>query len=124
MTEKELFCRLTKDLSRINMPVDEVEISIRPYSKTYYGRYFPKSSRLFIYPYADDNLFMSYEKILINTIHEMCHHIQYTDPNFIRIRGIMHNPQFWRLYNHYISRAYILGIISEVGNEKEAYAVI
>ena len=48
---------------------------------------------------------MSYASILETAIHELCHHIQYTDGSFVRIKGVMHDPQFWRLYNHYIDRA-------------------
>jgi len=111
MSLKGLKDRLLFDLSLLNLPVDEIELDLRPFSKTYYGNYFPVDSnemtpRLWIYPYENTKGdFMSYDKILETGIHEMCHHIQYTDPNFVRNKGVMHNPQFWRLYNHYIDRA-------------------
>lgn len=112
MTLEELKHRLLFDMHRLNLPVDEVELDLRPYSKTYYGNYFPVYDdnctvpRLWIYPYANrKGDFLSYEKILETGIHEMCHHIQYTDPNFHRLKGQMHDPKFWSLYNHYIERA-------------------
>lgn len=111
MTIEELKQRLLLDLSLLNLPVDEIDLSLRPFSKTYYGNYFPSNSedtkpRLWIYPYENtEGAFMSYDKILETGIHEMCHHIQYSDPNFNRLSGVMHDPQFWKLYNHYIDRA-------------------
>ena len=116
MSQEELYNRLLLDLSLLNLPVDEVDLELRPYSKTYYGNYFPANDqntkpRLWIYPYADEQgHLMCYDKIVETGIHEMCHHIQYTDPNFVRLERVMHDPQFWRLYNHYIDKARALEI--------------
>ena len=41
LSKEELKIRLLSDLSQINMPVDEVDLFIRPFSKTFYGRYYP-----------------------------------------------------------------------------------
>ena len=106
LSEEELYHNLMCALKQLNMPLDEVTIKFRPYSKTYYGRYFPDSNRIFIYPYNDeDGNFMSFTSILCTTIHEMVHHIQHQDPNFKRQKGIMHDPKFWELYNHFLDRA-------------------
>ena len=112
MSQEELKDKLLSDLSLINLPVQEVCLSLRPYSKTYYGRYFPvydeseTSPKIYIYPYENsDGDLMQYDTILQTAIHEFCHHIQYTSGSFVRNKGVMHNPQFWRLYNHYVSRA-------------------
>ena len=112
MHQEELRDKLLSDLSELNLPIDEVEISLRPYSKTYYGRYFPvyndKETKpiIYIYPYeTPEGDFMSYDTILKTAIHELCHHIQYTNGSFVRVRGVMHNPQFWKLHNFYIERA-------------------
>lgn len=112
MSQEELRTRLLSDLSLLNLPVDEVDLYIRPYSKTYYGRYFPvyddqqQKPKLYIYPYENQcGDLMSYEKILDTAIHELCHHKQYTDICFVRLKGVMHDSQFWKLYNHYIERA-------------------
>ena len=106
MTEKELLARLLFDLSNLHLPVWEVNVSLRPYSKTYYGRYFPVyddtkvQPRIFIYPYANTKgEMMSYDAVLKIAIHELCHH------SFVRTKGVMHNTQFWQLYNHYCKRA-------------------
>lgn len=111
MTLGELKHRLILDMKSLNLPVEEVDLDLRPYSKTYYGNYFPTEDgnnipRIWLYPYSNKNGdLLPYSDILETGIHEMCHHLQYTDPNFHRLKGVMHNPQFWKLYNHYINRA-------------------
>ena len=110
--ETELYQKLVGDLTLLNLPVEEVNIVLRPYSDTYFGRYFPDKQRIFVYPYKNkEGKFMCYSQILCTSIHELVHHIQYQDPNFVRKKGIMHDPQFWKLYNHFIDRAVNLGII-------------
>lgn len=126
MSQEELKTRLLFDLSQVNLPVDEVDLFIRPFSKTYYGRYFPvyndKETRpkIYIYPYENtDGDLMDYDVILQTAIHEFCHHIQYTSGSFIRNKGVMHDPQFWKLYNHYVDRARKYQLIGgEVPHEK------
>lgn len=121
MNVDELRHRLLSDLREINLPVDEVDVFLRPYSKTFYGRYFPVYDdskvrpKIYVYPYADKlGNFLPYTKILETVIHEFCHHIQYASaPEFVRVKGVMHNAQFWQLYNHYLSRAQSLeGVIA------------
>lgn len=112
MSQEELKTRLLSDLAQINLPVDEVDLFIRPFSKTYYGRYFPvydenkTRPKIYVYPYENtEEDLMSYDLILETSIHEFCHHIQYTSGCFVRNKGVMHDTQFWKLFNHYIERA-------------------
>ena len=127
---EELQSRLVSDLRSLRLPVDEVEVSIRPYSKTFYGRYFPshddKKPRIFIYPFTDksDEDCYPYSNLLSTAIHEMVHHLQYTNSNFIRYKGIMHNTQFWQLYNHYINRAIKLNKMEVKSHETTKYATV
>lgn len=126
MSQEELKTRLLFDLSQINLPIDEVNLFIRPFSKTYYGRYFPvyndKETRpkIYIYPYENNKGdLIDYSTILQTSIHELCHHIQYTSGSFVRSKGVMHDPQFWKLYNHYVERARKYQLIGgEVPHEK------
>ena len=125
MSQEELKTRLLFDLSQINLPVDEVELYIRPFSKTYYGRYFPvyndkeTTPKIYIYPYeSEDGNLMTYDSILLTAIHEFCHHIQYTSGSFVRNKGVMHNTQFWKLYNHYKDRARKYQLIGDEVCEK------
>ena len=125
MNQEELKTRLLSDLSQINLPVNEVDLFIRPFSKTYYGRQFPvyneKQTRpkIYVYPYeTKEEDLMSYDLILETSIHEFCHHIQYTSGSFVRNKGVMHDTQFWKLYNHYIERAKKYQLIGGELNEK------
>ena len=118
MSIGELKYKLFLDLRVLNLPVDEVALYLRPYSKTYYGRYFPVYDeskgvpKLYVYPFENNQGdLMCYSTIFKTAIHEFCHHIQYTDRNFIRNKGVMHNAQFWQLYNHYVNKAVKLNII-------------
>lgn len=114
MTLDELHYKVIEDLFILGLPVDEVVIKLRPYSKTYYGRYFPDRQEIYLYPFLNKSGdFMSYDLIIKGGIHEMCHHIQHTNPVYRRNKGVMHDPQFWSLYNHYIDRALKLGVLSK-----------
>lgn len=119
MNQEELYHKLLYDITLIKLPSNEVEISLRPFSKTYYGRYFPtktkdKKPRIFIYPFEnEEEVYLPYDKILDTLIHEMVHHIQYCDESFKRKRGIMHDTQFWKLYNHYLDRAEKLNLLDK-----------
>lgn len=128
MSQEELKTRLLSDLSHINMPVDEVSLVIRPYSKTYYGRYFPVyddkrvKPKIYLYPYENtEEDLLSYDIILQTAIHEFCHHIQYASGSFVRNKGVMHDTQFWKLYNHYEERAKRYQLIGgEAPHEKKS----
>lgn len=119
MNRIELKHRLYNDLKLIGLPVHEVSLGIRPFSKTYYGNYYPvygeegKMPRVYVYPWKDKQRKESYAYsfILDTAIHEMVHHLQHTDPNWVRYEGVMHDEQFWKLYNYYIFRAKILEVI-------------
>lgn len=124
---EEIYYRLVSDLRNLKLPVDEVELHIRPFSKTYYGRYFPshesdEKPRIFIYPFTNkkNTECDSYNQIVSTAIHEMVHHLQYTSPNFTRYKGIMHDTQFWQLYHHYMNRAIKLEIVEVRTYEKYA----
>lgn len=125
MNEDDLMTRFLSDLSSIGLPVYEVTVQFRPYSKTYYGRYYPTKDekrskpRVVLYPYEVNGDFMDYNLIIENGVHEFCHHIQYFSGSFIRRKGVMHNEQFWKLYNHYMKRAYKLGIAQKRGDVVE-----
>lgn len=121
MNEEDLMTRFLSDMCSIGLPVDEVEVKFRPYSKTYYGRYYPSVNEdrvkphVVLYPYEKDGSFMSYSLIVTNGVHEFIHHVQYTSGSFVRKRGVMHNQHFWKLYNFYMKRAERLGLVQKRG---------
>lgn len=122
LEESELLNSLIYNSHEIGLPVVDVDIFIRPYSKTFLGRYFPVSNKskekakIYIYPYKTVNSLMDYSIIFETLVHEMCHHIQYKDPNFVRIKGVMHNPAFWNLYNYYIEKSKDFNLSEVYGN--------
>lgn len=126
---KETLCdRLNEELKEIGLPVEDIELCIRPYSKTYYGNYFPKGDnprmskpRVYVYPCKSrSGDLYCHDFILDTAIHEMVHHLQYTSPGFIRYSGVMHDEEFWKWYNIYILRAKIKGVMSSEYKGKAA----
>lgn len=120
MTHSELKNRLSRDLAAIGLDPSSVEISIRPYSKSYWGRYFPHAKpnpKVYLYPYSDRRGgTYPYDKILLVAVHEMCHDLQYRDGSFVRVRGVAHDADFWDKYNLYRKRA---ETVLEGGNARE-----
>lgn len=128
---EEIYCRLVSDLRSLKLPIDEVELFIRPFSKTFYGRYFPsyetqEKPRIFIYPFTSETNkeCYCYSHLLSTAIHEMVHHIQYTNSSFVRYKGVMHDTQFWQLYNHYINRAIKLEKVEVKSYENQKCAIL
>ena len=112
MTEQELLYNLKRDLEFLGLPLNDVDIIIaNKYVKTYYGLYYPKTNkrgafiRIYPYMYPSNDCMYSYTHLLDTTIHEMCHHLQYSDDNYIRVIGVVHDSEFWELYNKYITLA-------------------
>lgn len=112
MEKENLYYFLKRDLKALGLPTDEVLITLRPYSKTYYGCYYPLEEnevgmpRVWVYPYSNKiGDLLPYSDILNTGIHEMCHHLQYINPNWKRKRGVMHDTQFWKLYEYYTKKA-------------------
>lgn len=107
MTEEEKIRNLLQhDLRVLGIDATGFELVLRPYSKTYYGRYMPKYKRVIVYVYADiylENLY-PYETIFSTVLHEVVHHIQWSDPLFERVKGVMHNADFYNIYNRLMRR--------------------
>lgn len=105
-------------MKEVGLPVEEVEIRLaNRYSKTYYGMYYPVTDKygahMRIYPYRikGSSIMYPYDKILETAIHEMCHHLQYSVPGFTPKKGIVHNEEFWKLYNDYTTMAREHGLL-------------
>lgn len=103
---QELKQKLLNDLKTIGIDV-EFKLVLRPYSKTLFGRYNPKTREVvvYVYKYPDRSEMHSYEELLLTTIHEAVHCIQWSSKDFVRVKGIMHNPEFHRLYAFYKEEA-------------------
>ena len=103
---QELYHRLLNDLQKIGI-TDNFSLELRPYSKTYFGRYDPNSDRITLYVYEDESCsnYIKYEELFITLIHESIHCIQWHDKSFVRRKGVMHDAEFYRLYNYYCNKA-------------------
>lgn len=103
---QELYHRLLSDLKQVGIK-PSFTLELRPYSKTYYGRYDPNLDKVTVYLYEDKacTKLTEYEELLLTTVHEAVHAIQWHDKSFVRRKGVMHNADFHRLYNLYAERA-------------------
>lgn len=115
---KELHHRLLSDLRRVGITVS-FDLVLRPYSKTYFGRYDPNKNEVTLYVYEDKACTREtkYEELLLTLIHEAIHCIQWHDKSFVRIKGVMHNAEFYRLYGMYSDRAKSILLLKEIRNE-------
>lgn len=92
---------------------EDFDLIFKPYSKTRYGRYQIRKKRITIYIYSDPdrkNLF-EYSKLLKVFIHEYVHHWQYSQLDYKRVKGVMHNDQFWEKYFEFMCIAKDLDLI-------------
>lgn len=118
---QELETRLRNDLSKIGLDV-EFTLSLRPYSKSYFGRYDINTSTIIVYVLKTPNGEMySYEDLLLTTIHEAIHCKQWHDPKYKRVRGVMHDLEFKRLYAMYSNRARARILLREVTSYDSFY---
>ena len=100
----QLSKRIKQDLENIGMPTDFI-LDLRGYSKIYEGRYDSAKKLMILYVKEEDGEFIPYNEIIRVAIHEGVHHIQWQhDPNFVRIKGVMHNKEFKHLFQIYMSR--------------------
>lgn len=119
--KKRLKNRLIKDLNKLNSSND-YDIELRGYSKTEWGCYYPNRSLIVLYPYLSPSLsfIRPYNDLFLTALHELVHHLQYSDPDFTRYKGVMHNTEFWDLYNHY-SNNYLRGKHEERETKDEKF---
>ena len=112
---QELHHRLLKDMKAVGLPTD-FAFELKPYSKTYYGRYDPNSNKVTVYIYEDKSCtkMLSYEDILLTSIHEAVHSMQWNDNSFVRRKGVMHNAEFFRLYNSFSDKAKSMLLLRKV----------
>lgn len=113
---QELETQLREDLLKIGLDV-KFTLSLRPYSKTYFGRYDPNTNTIILYVHkTPDGVKYSYKELLLTTVHEAVHCLQWSNPDFKRVRGVMHDPEFKNLYDLYSNRAKARILFREVAN--------
>ena len=112
---QELYHKLIGDLKRVGITPD-FTLELKPYSKTYYGRYDPNTNKVTVYIYEDPECrrLTNYRDLLLTLIHEAVHSIQWHDKNFVRRKGVMHDADFHRLNNMYSDKAKSLLLLREI----------
>ena len=90
--------------------VSDFHLELKPvYSKTYWGRYFPKKSLIRLYALKECGEQYPDEDLIREGLHELTHHIQYHHvPFWTRKKGVMHDYDFWELYNRML-KSYFKG---------------
>ena len=113
---KALRQRLLNDLMTLGIDTKGFELVLRPFSKSYYGRYLPKTKKVFVYVYADKELnsLYPYEQLFRTVLHEVVHHIQWSSSEYVRVKGIMHDEEFYKLYNKLLSKHKEKGAINVI----------
>lgn len=89
-------------LKNIGLPTD-FQLELRGYSESYWGLYYQDEKRIVLYVLDEIGEYLPYYAILCTAIHEAIHHYQYSKPDFVRVRGIMHDAEFKELEKRYLS---------------------
>lgn len=106
--------RIARDLGRLGV-FPRSELVFKDYSKTMWGNYDPNTDRIVVYLYQnkDCTVPISYERILRTVVHEYVHSIEWKSSKWKRVKGVMHDAIFWRIYNSIISSLESEGILRE-----------
>ena len=112
-----LYQRLLEDLRKVGVS-SSFTLELRPYSKTYFGRYDPNTNKITLYIFEDKDCshYVKYEDLLLTLIHEAVHCIQWDNKSFVRRKGVMHDAEFHRLFNEYKIKA--KSLLAEVKDDK------
>ena len=113
MNEIKLKRLLIEDLTTIGVPTD-FNLNIKGYSKCYNGLYNPRKREVVIYAKEENGEFRDYNILLMTALHEATHHFQYNyQKGFKRVKGVMHSPTFYSIYNTYTQKARKINLLSE-----------
>ena len=100
----ELYKALWEDIASLGVDISRfrAELVLRDFSSAYYGRYDPQKKIIIVYVFSNKELlhFRSYYGLLETFLHEAIHAMQYQG-GYQRVKGVMHDPEFHRLYNKY-----------------------
>ena len=116
---QELHHRLLTDLRKVGIN-ESFRLELRPYSKTYFGRYDPNVDKVTLYVYEDKSCtrYIKYEDLFMTLIHEAIHCIQWHDNTFVRRKGVMHDAEFYRLFSEYKDKAKSILLMREIRHDK------
>lgn len=109
-----------RELINIGMPTD-VDIVIKGYSKSDYGNYNPNLKRITLFILDENGEIYPKREYMDTVIHEMVHHYQWNHTVYRRIKGIMHNAEFYKLFNTYYKLWEDLYAKNDVSETKRKY---
>ena len=103
--QQKLYNRLLSDINLLGMKLN-FTLELKPYSKSYFGRFNPNTNKITLYIYEDSKCtkLFPYEQLLDTFIHEFTHCVQYNNPTFKRYKGVMHDSNFVALFKYYKDR--------------------
>jgi hypothetical protein len=87
-------------MKKLGVDTNSFTLVLRPYSKYLFGRYILKKKAIYLYVYRDKDLknMFSFKELLLTALHEYVHHYQWTH-YVVRVKGIMHDQEFYDIYN-------------------------
>lgn len=106
--------KLYKDLSKIGIYLNS-NLKIKNYSKTQWGNYNPNTDTITIYVFAEKECMtlIEYGELFKTLLHEYVHSLEWGSSNWLRLKGVMHDPLFHRMYNYLENISVKAGIINE-----------
>lgn len=107
-----LLKRIKSDLKLMGLDV-RLPIILRPYSKTMWGYYDVSKDWIVLYVYSNKShtRFVHYNILFRTILHEYVHVLQRKASAWKRYEGIMHDTEFWKMYNYLTSLAVERGVI-------------
>lgn len=102
--DEKLESYLKSDIRMLGLPTD-FKLEFRGFSKKYYGRYKVNEQVIIVYILDEYDNQLPYHQILDTVLHEAIHHYQHHyEKGFVRLHGVMHNPQFKHMYTEKVSK--------------------
>lgn len=94
--DPKLTTELKTVVREIGLPND-FKIELRGYSSRFWGRYVVDDKKIILYILDEQGDYLPYRAILTTVVHEAIHHYQFSKPDFVRVRGIMHDAEFKKI---------------------------
>jgi hypothetical protein len=93
-------------MGRLGLPCP-FDIEIKGYSAKYFGKYVHGRRAVVLYVLADkeSGRLYPYREVFLTLLHERVHYVQYSDPDFVRYKGVMHDARFWEIYGECRAKA-------------------
>lgn len=94
-------------LNSVGIDTSTMHFKLKLYSKRNLGVYHPNTKNVFVYltnkldAQGNPIEIKPLKELVLVAIHESCHHLQWEDLSFERIHGVMHNDEFWEMYEDY-----------------------